>query len=118
MGNDGHGERNRIARQAPQDATAETSWLGHRRGVLVHPWAPAPPADSRRGAGCGATSWQTEHRHCAEARRYASAACRHRGDRKSGVWGKSVAVRVDLGGRRIIKKKTNTQTPRRQTQTK
>src|SRR3546814_12623678 len=30
-------------------------------------------------------------------------------DRKSVVWGKSVSVRVDLGGRRIIKKK-NTQT--------
>src|SRR3546814_20201471 len=30
------------------------------------------------------------------------------GDRKSVVWGKSVSVRVDLGGRRIIKKtKTN-----------
>src|SRR3546814_15801738 len=27
-------------------------------------------------------------------------------DRKSVVWGKSVSVRVDLGGRRIIKKKT------------
>src|SRR3546814_11260075 len=26
-------------------------------------------------------------------------------DRKSGVWGKSGAVRVDLGGRRLIKKK-------------
>src|SRR3546814_11756743 len=26
-------------------------------------------------------------------------------DRKSVVWGKSVSVRVDLGGRRIIKKK-------------
>src|SRR3546814_12129926 len=30
--------------------------------------------------------------------------CR-RGDRKSVVWGQSVSVRVDLGGRRIIKKK-------------
>src|SRR3546814_19654698 len=29
------------------------------------------------------------------------------GDRKSVVSGKGVAVRVDLGGRRIIKKKTN-----------
>src|SRR3546814_19504210 len=29
-------------------------------------------------------------------------------DRKSGVVGKSVSVRVDLGGRRIIKKKNNT----------
>src|SRR3546814_11675940 len=30
-------------------------------------------------------------------------------DRKSAVWGKSVSVRVDLGGRRIIKKKKTTQ---------
>src|SRR3546814_15367105 len=30
---------------------------------------------------------------------------RGRGDRKSVVWGKSVSVRVDLGGRGIIKKK-------------
>src|SRR3546814_19525494 len=29
-------------------------------------------------------------------------------DRKSVVWGKSGSVRVDLGGRRIIKKKTKT----------
>src|SRR3546814_19639143 len=29
------------------------------------------------------------------------------GDRKSVVWGKSVSVRVDLGGRRSIKKKNN-----------
>src|SRR3546814_11324671 len=36
------------------------------------------------------------------------------GDRKSGVKGKSVSVRVDLGGRRIIKKK-NTRTKRPQT---
>src|SRR3546814_14261470 len=31
----------------------------------------------------------------------------HRSDRKSVVLGKSVYVRVDLGGRRIIKKKNN-----------
>src|SRR3546814_11466528 len=30
-------------------------------------------------------------------------------DRKSGVLGKSVSVRVDLGGRRLIKKKTDNQ---------
>src|SRR3546814_20684461 len=30
-----------------------------------------------------------------------------RGDRKSVVWGKSVSVRVDLGGRRNIKNKTH-----------
>src|SRR3546814_20040919 len=29
-------------------------------------------------------------------------------DRKSVVWGKSVTVRVDRGGRRLIKKKTTT----------
>src|SRR3546814_17510818 len=32
--------------------------------------------------------------------------CADRGDRKSVVSGKSVSVRVDTGGRRIIKKKT------------
>src|SRR3546814_17330088 len=30
------------------------------------------------------------------------------GDRKSVVWGKSVSVRVDLGGRRLTKKKKKT----------
>src|SRR3546814_14765757 len=34
----------------------------------------------------------------------AAAAGRREGDRKSGVEGKGVSVRVDLGGRRIIKK--------------
>src|SRR3546814_18018656 len=34
-------------------------------------------------------------------------------DRKSGVWGERVSVRVDLGGRRSIKKKNNRK--RRQT---
>src|SRR3546814_18458359 len=29
-------------------------------------------------------------------------------DRKSGVWGQSVSVRVDLGGGRIVKKKNKT----------
>src|SRR3546814_16200337 len=33
--------------------------------------------------------------------------CPSGGDRKSVVWGKSVSVRVDLGGGRIITKKTN-----------
>src|SRR3546814_14175310 len=32
----------------------------------------------------------------------------HGADRKSAVWGKSVSVRVDLGGRRTISKKNNT----------
>src|SRR3546814_20233210 len=33
----------------------------------------------------------------------------HRGDRKRVVWGQSVSVRVDLGGRRILKKKKEKQ---------
>src|SRR3546814_15136194 len=37
-------------------------------------------------------------------------------DRKSVVWGKSVSVRVDLGGRRIFKKKKNYNTHIRQHQ--
>src|SRR3546814_19582678 len=38
-------------------------------------------------------------------RRAARPSCRYALDRKSVVSGKSVSVRVDLGGRRIIKKK-------------
>src|SRR3546814_13658817 len=38
---------------------------------------------------------------------------RKRADRKSVVSGKSVSVRVDLGGRRIIKKKKTKKTPQR-----
>src|SRR3546814_11294806 len=39
------------------------------------------------------------------------------GDRKSVVSGKSVSVRVDLGGRRIIKKKTDNGTEKEQQKT-
>src|SRR3546814_15706770 len=38
-------------------------------------------------------------------------------DRKSVVWGKSVSVRVDLGGRRIINKKNNHDQKQRATNT-
>src|SRR3546814_15984385 len=59
---------------------------------------------------------QRHRRHHAHAERETRDLSRHaqrkggeqedeQGDRKSGVTGKSVAVRVDLGGRRIIKKK-------------
>src|SRR3546814_17857978 len=44
------------------------------------------------------------------ARRFRTALLQGRRDRKSGVWGKSVSVRVDLGGCRIIKKKNNKNT--------
>src|SRR3546814_12712704 len=42
---------------------------------------------------------------CSRIRLRCSACFTARGDRKSVVWGKSVSVRVDLGGRRILKKK-------------
>src|SRR3546814_13083769 len=61
-----------------------------------HATAAATGRDRRGGPrGCG----------CRRARRRALGCCR---DRKSVVSGKSVSVRVDLGGRRIIKKKTIT----------
>src|SRR3546814_23595 len=50
------------------------------------------PAFDQGSAGCG----RRTGRH---------SACSHGTDRKSVVEGKSVSVRVDLGGRRIIKKK-------------
>src|SRR3546814_17822862 len=43
-------------------------------------------------------------------RRPGDGAIRGQGDRKSVVSGKSVSVRVELGGRRIIKKKNKTKT--------
>src|SRR3546814_17674926 len=51
--------------------------------------------------GC-ATRWHSVATSCSRRDKRGSAAS---GDRKSVVEGKSVSVRVDLGGRRIIKKK-------------
>src|SRR3546814_9625107 len=66
-----------------------------------------------------------EHRSCLDNRRCSWAPAPYpeeppqggvsKGDRKSVVSGKSVSVRVDLGGRRVIKKKTSTRN-QRQTQ--
>src|SRR3546814_13714067 len=60
-----------------------------------------------RGVCLSEESWLSGRK-----RRTRNAKCRQRyrgfeslTDRKSVVWGKSVSVRVDLGGRRIIKKK-------------
>src|SRR3546814_14613641 len=52
-------------------------------------------------AGCYAVpfAWRFMH-HPNEA-----IAEKYKEDRKCGVWGKSVAVRVELGGRRILQKK-------------
>src|SRR3546814_21134204 len=66
------------------------------------------PACSKRG--CSPTYRTHQRRSELEApcrlRRQGQAAGQ---DRKSVVWGKSVSVRVDLVGRRIIKKKINKQ---------
>src|SRR3546814_12728510 len=71
-----------------------------------------PPASSGRTPFCGGSSslrlcvrrgWGPavrSHPYCSNAAE----------DRKSVVSGKSVSVRVDLGGRRIIKKTTETMT--------
>src|SRR3546814_2789571 len=68
---------------AAEDAAAQGSGKAARRVRPRHLARRAPHDDRRGGAG---------------ARHYF-------GDRKSVVEGKSVSVRVDLGGRRIIKKK-------------
>src|SRR3546814_20854863 len=51
------------------------------------------------------TEWKTMNLTFNPSEMFGS--CRRCIDRKSVVWGKNVAVRLDLGGRRIIKKKNN-----------
>src|SRR3546814_16825128 len=67
----------------------------------ARPAAPRPPCPSVRAAAAGLPPE-------GYGRRPASPA----GDRKSVVEGKSVSVRVDLGGRRIIKKKKKQRIPK------
>src|SRR3546814_19186406 len=75
--------------------------------------APGVAAGCRRGRRARGPFPSTEHTD----RRRPFTVCEHRvrervgrpaarGDRKSVVQGKSVSVRADLGGRRVIKKKT------------
>src|SRR3546814_16534494 len=67
---------------------------------------PARPARARRDVGLLRRSGDEPTRAVDAARREEGPLA----DRKSVVWGKSVSVRVDLGGRRIIKKKKSTHT--------
>src|SRR3546814_18089208 len=92
-----------LARRPGQAATW-LSWLRNapqspaERNILRLIGRLAYPARSnlQRGSGCQ----PAQHEHlCSRSRR------QDRGDRKSVVSGKSVSVRVDLGGRRITKKK-------------
>src|SRR3546814_14021391 len=68
--------------------------------------APYPSAETERQARDpvlrAAGDWPV-HRYEHRRHHRALAVLRPRRDRKSVVWGKSVSVRVDLGGRRIIK---------------
>src|SRR3546814_12839145 len=81
-------------------ADAERLWLCDIHGVLH-----SERADLNR--------WTQRFARATEARTLADVAAgadvligvSAAGDRKSVVWGKSVSVRVALGGRRIIKKK-------------
>src|SRR3546814_15925611 len=70
--------------------------VGQRRAALL---ALVEVGEARRQAGAHAAGGL--HRIGKLGR--VGAGERHHGDRKSVVWGKGVSVRVDLGGRRIIK---------------
>src|SRR3546814_15774067 len=62
-------------------------------------------AQRKRYPARSGASGRDERRTCATRVNKQSGASHSKGDRKSVVQGKSVSVRVDLGGRRIIKKK-------------
>src|SRR3546814_20611732 len=74
-----------------------------------------PDADGREYRGHHERYHRPNPRHHRGAgsgpRRQAEAMTTRQTDRKSVVSGKSVSVRVDLGGRRIIKKKHSTNKP-------
>src|SRR3546814_13455700 len=72
-------------------------------GPRRHPGAPPARREHRHGGARHAELRPHRAAPGASARRLALG--QGRGDRKSVVSGKSVAVRVDLGGRRNIKKK-------------
>src|SRR3546814_13964207 len=97
-----------LALQAPlRDSRSPAGGPGDDRGDHVLAGARQRRPAAAAGAG-GAGSL------AARARRHRAAALhRHHGlteqDRKSVVYGKSVSVRVDLGGRRIFKKNKKTQ---------
>src|SRR3546814_13492914 len=99
-------------------------------GPRQHPPPPAPSEramSERRKADEAAAAWDARLRGARASSRdraafqawlkqdaeHEAAHDRLQADRKSVVEGKSVSVRVDLGGRRIIKKKDQTQMNKR-----
>src|SRR3546814_14850005 len=77
------------------------------RDDALRPVVPAPGRGSRRGRGGRAQGGPAAGRRRLAAAEDAGLLRRapRRADRKSVVWGKSVSVRVDLGGSGIMKKK-------------
>src|SRR3546814_19045556 len=89
-------ERGRIPRQHRRLLAAEAADRRRPRKPLAVPTALVPRPRLEAGTG---------HRGREPHRRVE----RRRADRKSGEEGKSVYVRVDLGGGRIIEQKTDTE---------
>src|SRR3546814_11285579 len=85
------------ARAGPRRRAAPAADAGLAGRLQTH------AAVERLARGAGTRQRRTRRRTSAAHRRR-----RRRKDRKRVVSGKSVSVRVDLGGRRIIKKKNNT----------
>src|SRR3546814_18443500 len=83
---------------------------GDRSGEFVTRLArqKARAAGVRRRGGAfvgGVAAWAAKPQP-AQGPSYRLVRCCRVGDRKSGVWGKSGSVMVDMGGRRSIKQKT------------
>src|SRR3546814_17013499 len=80
-------------------------------GIAV-PWLPCMRLHVafRRYHGGASEGWRRDAARPPpiDAREYQAVGATGSGDRTSVVEGKSVSVRLDLGGRRIIKRKTNT----------
>src|SRR3546814_14192771 len=68
-------------------------------------YARATSTEPTGGSACLQSTPQIARSQGIDSSAFVAAVSRLPIDRKSVVWGKSVSVRVDLGGRRIIKKK-------------
>src|SRR3546814_6345818 len=88
-----------------------SSELGPRRDRPNPPGLPLHGGAAHDGRGAGVAIHDPRPLRGSHARVHGlgSAAAAHHGERKSAVSGKSVSVRVALGGRRIIKKKKTSQ---------
>src|SRR3546814_4547728 len=95
--------RNRLSRPEPWRVQEDIRFarVGHLR--LARFGAGEPYSSLRGECRCGEEAWRLDKGVIPLAEESVPARGRHR-DRKSVVWGKSVSVRVEIGGRRLIKK--------------